>query len=91
MRVTRVIVVRGFSPGGTVTAVYIPSSFCKVSLDTKALSRSLITSKSCWGYNGQDSNRLGGIVCLAHLFHVRKFLPNPIDVHDFLCWVLVAE
>ena len=47
MRVTRVIVVRGFSRVGTVTAVYIPSSFCKVSLDTKALSRSLITSKSC--------------------------------------------
>ena len=48
MRVTRVIVVRGFSRVGTVTAVYIPSSFCKVSLDAKTLSRSLITSKSCY-------------------------------------------
>lgn len=46
MRVTRVTVVRGFSRVGIVTAVYIPSSFCKVSLDPKALSRSLVTSKS---------------------------------------------
>jgi len=47
MRVTRVTVVRGFSRVGTVTAVYIPSSFCRVSFEAKALSRSLITSKSC--------------------------------------------
>jgi hypothetical protein len=47
IRVTRVIAVRGFSCVGTVTAVYIPSSFCKVSLDTSALSRSLVTNKSC--------------------------------------------
>lgn len=47
IRVTRVIAVRGFSRVGTVTAVYIPSSFCKVSFDTRALSRSLVTSRSC--------------------------------------------
>ena len=47
MRVTRVIIVRGFSCAGTVTAVYIPNSPRKVSLDVKALSLSLIVSKSC--------------------------------------------
>lgn len=43
----RVIVVRGFSRAEMVTAVYIPSSFCKVSFDDKALSRSLVMSRSC--------------------------------------------
>ena len=47
IQVRRVIIVRGFSRVGTVTTVYIPSSFCKVSLDANALSRPPITSKSC--------------------------------------------
>ena len=29
--------------------------------------------------------------CVAHLPRVRKFLSNPINVHDLLCRVLMAE